>query len=112
MGERKPTNNIQRNLIGNVSEARERDVVVHLLCTGLCGEARARTQYAVEFDGVESEADRFNQCLANMVRYNVDRINHLTSNRFESCSAGRQGGYNCRVLGQVVVPWIQGPSWK
>ena len=58
------TNNIQRNLIGSVSEARVIDVVLHLSCAqGRVLRQEARTRYAAEFDGVESEADRFNQYL-------------------------------------------------
>ena len=52
------------DLIGSVSEARVIDNVLHLICAqGRVVRQEARTRYAAEVDGIESEADRFNQYL-------------------------------------------------
>ena len=65
-------------MIGSVSEARVTDVVLHLMCAqGRVVRQEARTRYTVEVDGIESEADRFNQ-------YSVSWFMKGTAQSFQS----------------------------
>ena len=52
-------------LIGSVGEARVIDVVLHLIRAQ--GRVKPAHDHAAKFDGVESEADRFNQFWSDVV---------------------------------------------